>query len=377
MFFALHSRLVLLQYLYKRKRKMFNLETNVPRTIHDFSSLGRLASGGVVIEQEGVYYPEYILPDYRDSVDPTVAIGDEEDFGGVGSSRIDICSLNDNKGTKHKVVVYRANDGQDMPWVVRGTSLSTQPEGTVNATMSQLFMRLGFNVITIGPEIGSSLPQSQSAHNMHSILDEYERKGEVDTANVLYEGYSRGANIGIGFIAYALGFKRKVACSHLTDLTLALPVDLDVEGAKKALRFPQEIASLGISVLKVLPELPKRPRVAETFDISLNGLRQFYRTLKPLMSGEAGMMATKLPLDTQALIAFYGLSSWNDRDVYLEILKNYPNIRYLNPRGRHGRGVSIRSCQAIVRAFRGIRSQILDGVPIEEVDMNQDLAIAS
>ena len=355
---------------------MLNLETLPQRVFERTSTIVGLGSLASVIYREGIYYPDYVVPNYQDTTDPTLKIGTEEDFADIGTSRIDTWSMNDASNTGYRTAVYRVDDSKDMPWIVRGTALSTQPEGTINATMARLLMSQGFNVITIGPEVGSSLPQSQSAYNMHVILSEYEKLGEMDTQEVFYEGFSRGANIGLGFQLYQDQFKREVISSHLTDLALALPVSLDRQGVKKAANFPREIASLGLSVLKVLPELPDRPNVLETFDVSFSGLKQFYRTLIPLLSGEAGMMAARLQPDTKAIIAFYGLCSWNDRKVYQDILRNHTKISYVHPRGGHGRGVTIRSCEAIARPFGAVKKQLLEGVAICDVDLKNDLAIA-
>lgn len=318
--------------------------------------------------REGVFYPDYELPHYTSSVE----VGSEtfgkpeihEDYGTAWPVRL---SMNDEHGTEYEALYCQSAKPVSDIWVVKDCAWSTQVEG-LNTDVARRLMKLGFHVFIKGPEIGSSIPLSESAHNTHEILDYMSALGLMNSSKIAIEGYSRGSMIGFGTNAYAERFGRKIIYSNLTDPCVARPIKPDLETAKKAVTLPADLGLLGIAIAKGLVDGPRGKHIAKTVDFSLDGAVQFYRTGKPLMNGEAGKLADCTPLDMQATIAFFRRCRVNDAGLFRKILADRPGVRFVRPEGGHGGGIDSRIIGNIAVRFGRIADQLREGRSPEELD---------
>jgi hypothetical protein len=275
--------------------------------------------------------------------------------------------MNDEPGTKYRIMRCEADQPVSDIWVVKDTAWSTQVEGA-NVDVARKLMKLGFNVLIKGPEIGSSLPLSESAYNTHQILNAMEGLGYMDASSIAVEGYSRGSMIAFGTNAYAKQFGRKVLYSNLTDPCVAQPIQPDIETAKKAATLGLDIAMLEVAVLRSLTDLRRGRHLLKTIDPTPKGFLQFLRTGAPLMNGEAGKMATHTPQDMQATIAFFRRCRVNDAKTYEQILANRPGVRFVRPEGGHGGGLDKRIIGNVAVRFGRLAEQLEDGRNPAELD---------
>ena len=317
-------------------------------------------------------YEEYVLPDYQDiSGSPTITYGEGKQQSDYGVTYIDRVEMNDEAGTSYEVMRSISDKPVSDLWVIKDTAWSTQVNG-LNTDVARKLMQIGLNVMVKGPEIGSSVPLSQSAYNTHVVLDRYANLGDIDTEQFAIEGYSRGSMIAFGTNAYAERFNRTPLYSNLTDPCIALPVkvkNMDSATAKKAVALPMDLAMLGIAITKGLVHPTRGKHMLKTVDVSWDGAKQFYRTGKPLMNGEAGMMAANTPIDMQATIAFFRRCRANDEPVYREILGDKrPGVRFVSPEGGHGGGIDKRIIGNIAVRFGRLAGQLQDNRSPEEID---------
>ncbi|MDB5170608.1 MAG: hypothetical protein JWO35_302 [Candidatus Saccharibacteria bacterium] len=323
--------------------------------------------------EEGVLNQDqdYVLPIYTTEFDESKTTDEKpipQDEYGIAYPQT--WHVNDEAETKYKVVRYEASDPRSNMWVVKDTAWGTQPEG-LNTDVARKLMSLGFNVLIKGPEINSSLPLSQSAYHTHKLLDALSMLGYLESRFVTVEGYSRGSMIGFGTNAYAPLFDRKVLYSNLTDPCLARPIKLlppDIETVKKAVTLPWDISLLGASVLKGLADPRRGHHLARTVDISLEGAKQFVRTGKPLMNGEAGQMAGETPIDMQAIVAFFRLCRVNDAAVYRQKLAGRPGVRFVRPIDGHGGAIDKRIIGNVSLPFSRLGQQLIEGRTPDELD---------
>lgn len=317
-------------------------------------------------------YADYVLPTYHNEVNPNEVItGKGVPQDQYGTTYIDRLQMNDEAKTRYKVLRGLADNPISNVWVVKDTAWSTEVTG-LNEDVARQLMALGLNVLIKGPEINSSIPLSESAFNTHAVLDYYHKRGDLNAREIAIEGYSRGSMIGFGTIAYARQFGRKVLYSNLTDPCVALPIKvLDKEATKKLVTLPVDIGLLAIAAAQGVFDVrhPKRGlHLLKTIDVSKHGAGQFYRTGKPLMTGEAGMMAARTPHDMQATIAFFRRCRVNDAKVYQKILENRPGVRFVSPEGGHGGGIDSRIIGNIAVRFGRLAKQLDQGRTSEELD---------
>jgi hypothetical protein len=309
-------------------------------------------------------YEDYRLPSYESYADERhIDFGTPKQQDEYGTTYIDRWTMDDEFGTQYNVMRCLAAEPKTDVWVVKDTAWSTQVTG-LNTDVARKLMGLGFNVLIKGPEIGSSIPLSNSAFNTHQILDGLERRGDISASRIAVEGYSRGSMIGFGTNAYAESFDRDVLFSNLTDPCVALPVKVapfDAETAKKAATLPLDITMLGVAIAKGLSHPVRGRHIAQTIDPSWDGLKQFYRTGKPLMNGEAGMMAAKTPKDMKATIAFFRRCRVNDAPTYQAILADHPKVRFVRPEGGHGGGIDSRIIGNVAVRFGRLLEQLQEG----------------
>ena len=320
--------------------------------------------------EKGSFYPDYVLPDYESTVDAEHIrpIGEPKQHSSYGVVHMEEWPMNDEKSTRYRVARCIASRPISNVWVAKDTAWSTQPEGA-NIDVARKLMKLGFNVLVKGPEIGSSLPLSQSAYNTHQVLDTLQAMyGGVDTSFVAVEGYSRGSMIGFGTNAYAERFGRRIIYSNFTDPCVGRPITFDLETVKKAITLPLDIGMLEVAVAFSLADIHRGPHLLKTIDPTPKGLLQFIRTGAPLMNGEAGMMAAQTPLDMEATIAFFRRTRVNDEQLFRDILADRPGVRFVRPEGGHGNGLDKRVIGNIAVRFGRIAEQLAEGCAPDNLD---------
>ncbi|HVV26179.1 MAG TPA: hypothetical protein VHC21_04080 [Candidatus Saccharimonadales bacterium] len=316
------------------------------------------------------FYPDYELPDYDSAVDTAgiKPLGEPVPHQGYGTVYKEEWPMLDAAGTRYQVARCLAERPVSNVWVAKDTAWITQIEGA-NMDIARKLMKIGFNVLVKGPEIGSSIPLSQSAYHTHLVLDELQARDEaVDTSAVALEGYSRGSMIGFGTNAYAARFGRKIIYSNLTDPCVGRPIQRDLATVKKAVTLPADILMLELAVGRSLLDVRRGRHLLKTIDPTPKGLLQFVRTGWPLMNGEAGKMAARTPLDMQATIAFFRRCQVNDVDLYQEILADRPGVRFVRPEGGHGGGLDRRIIGNIAVRFSRLADQLAEGRAADELD---------
>lgn len=320
------------------------------------------------LQPGGDLYADYELPIYNSQVDIANIVNlPPQPHGELGTAYPQRIPMNDEAGTAYKVIRFEASNPQSDVWVVKDTAWGTQPEG-LNTDVARKLMSMGFNVIVKGPEINSSIPLSQSAWNTHAVLDAFHEKGYLDASHIAVEGYSRGSMVAFGTSAYAQRFGRNVLYLNLTDPCVALPIGIDFESAKKGLTLPIDIALLGASVVQSVIRPTRNKNLRGTVDLSREGMKQFARTGRALMSGEAGMMAARTPEDMHATIAFFRYCRVNDAKVYRRILGGRPDVRFVRPAGGHGGGLDERIIGNMAVRFGRLGGQLREGRKPEELD---------
>lgn len=350
------------------------LRTLPPDTMADSNESARLelVSSNPSPDEKGSLYDDYVLPAYASEVDTDhiVSRGKPTQHRDYGTTYPEEWPMLDEHDTRYHVTRCVAERPVSDLWVVKDTAWSTQPEGA-NTDIARKLMKLGLNVLIKGPEVGSSLPLSESAFNTHRVLDAMEELGHMDASAVALEGYSRGSMIAFGTNAYAEQFDRKILYSNLTDPCVALPIKVNVETAKKAVTLPADIAMLEFAILRGLAD-PRRGRhLVKTINPTPNGLIQFARTGWPLFNGEAGKMAARTPKDMQATIAFFRRCRVNDWQTYQRILADRPGVRFVRPEGGHGGGLDQRIIGNIAVRFGRLAEQLADGRSPDELDYHR------
>lgn len=314
-------------------------------------------------------YKDYELPIYDNLADvANVKLVDETEHIGLGVIYRENWTMSDENETAYEVLRCQTSNPRTDVWAVKDLAWSTQLEG-LNTDVARKIMRLGMNAIIKGPELQSAIKLSESAHNTHAILDGYQKLGYLDASHIAVEGYSRGSMIGFGTNAYAEQFNRKVIYSNLTDPCMALGIHADAETVKKAINLPQDIVLLGAAALQGIIENPHRGRhLIKTINFSPEGAAQFIRTGRHLLNGEAGMMASKTPMDMKATIAFFRHSEANDEKVYRQLLTGREGVRFVQPEGGHGGGIDSRIIGNVAVRLGRLVDQLEEGRSPEEID---------
>ena len=312
---------------------------------------------------------DYVLPEYDSEVDidDITLLGKPSRHRDYGTAYHEEWRMHDGHDTRYRIMRCEADEPISDIWVVKDTAWSTQVEGA-NVDVARKLMKLGFNVLIKGPEIGSSLPLSQSAFNTHKVLDAMEQDGRMDASRIAVEGYSRGSMIAFGTSAYAERFGRKVIYSNLTDPCVARPIQRDFETVKKAVTLPVDLAMLELAVAHSLTDPRRGIHLLKTIDPTPRGLLQFIRTGAPLMNGEAGKLAAQTPLDMQATIAFFRRCRVNDEKLYRHILADRPGVRFVRPEGGHGGGLDKRIIGNVAVRFGRLAEELESGQSPDNLD---------
>ncbi|MEI8338330.1 MAG: hypothetical protein WCF91_00155 [bacterium] len=319
-------------------------------------------------------YKDYQLPEYLHAADvANLQLVEEQEHTNLGTIFKEHWVMGDEAQTEYNVLRCEASEPRTDVWTVKDLAWSTQLEG-LNTDVARKIMRLGMNAIIKGSELHNSIKLSESAYNTHAILDGYQKLGYLDAKHIAVEGYSRGSMIGFGTNAYAEQFDRRVIYSNLTDPCMALGIHADAETVKKAISLPIDLGLLGAAALQGIIANPNRGRhLIKTIDFSPEGAAQFVRTGRHLLNGEAGMMATKTPLDMKATIAFFRLSEANDEPVYRQLLAGREGVRFVQPEGGHGGGIDSRIIGNVAVRMGRLVDQLAEGRSPDDINYQKIL----
>lgn len=320
-------------------------------------------NGGVLLEP---------LPDYDSVVTDIEPVKNgTTHHEGIGTTYLERWEMSDD----NSFLVLRGDPKKrltDVP-VVKDLAWGTQPLG-FNLDIALRFMQQGWPIIIKGPELGEAIPLSHSAHNTHEVLDVTDFRGFSEPGMATVEGYSRGAMIGFGTLAYASMYKRKVLYASLEDPCIAKKLEVSLESAKKLVEHgPTELLTLGYQVGRLLLRPKKAWHYRGSVNLSTDGIRQLYRTGDGVFSGEAGELARHFPDKGQATVGFLKNSMANDLELYGEILAGKTGITFLRPsdRGGHLVGMDERLIKQIIRPFAGLIDQLREGAQPDEIDYSQ------
>ena len=335
--------------------------------------------------------PEFILPNFGEDfyhddhgdVVPmplqTYEIGLESrtsletiDYEGIGTGWLERWVMSD--GTSFDVLLGQPKRLRTNVPVIEDTSWTTQVLG-FNEDSAREDMKLGLYHITKGPDRnGTSIPLSQSAHNTTVVLEEAAMIGYIDAENALVKGFSRGAMIGFGTIAYLEEKGVHVVYANLTDPCIASKFDLSIKHLLDMIENPTDVmteaGTLAIEALRLMSRPGRLWKYRKTVDLSLEGGRQLVGTGGPLFTGEAGYLAHHLPADTQATICFFLNSSANQQKVFKYILRDHDGVEYRHPKGGHLTGMNKTVLSSGGARFMGVVTQLESEVDPKDIDYN-------
>ncbi len=302
----------------------------------------------------------YELPSYDDVVIKRWQPDSKRVNDGVrGTIYTDVVTMTD--GHSYPVVMGLPRERQiDLP-VVFTTAWFTSTHGHNRHTLMR-FMEQGIPAILIGSEgthRHNRLPRlrscantlgtialSRSAHAMHAILDEVPASRGIDTTQVMLLGESRGAMVGMGFLAYAARYRRGVTYADLTAPCFPKKLELSdlpdmtrqvIEEPRQALRY---LGAFSVGRLLYYPS---------TFDLHPQALAHHVATAPALFSGEAGDMARLIPHHQRLHITTFLGDFASMPHVWDEIFADYPHFVHTSQEGAHLSIVDDDTLQAIQR----------------------------
>lgn len=292
-----------------------------------------------------------------------------ERYFGLGTVWLEEWQMSD--GVRNQILMAEPRKRRTDIAVAKNTAWGTQVRG-FNEDLARMFMQLGQPVVIIGPETGGSIPQSHSAHNTHKILDITEKLGLHEEKIAVVEGYSRGAMIGFGTLAYAARHKRKIIYANLTDPCMAHGIELNSRQLMETLDnfkdAPAELLTTAVQVGRLILNPVKLFHYKDSVDFSVAGFRQFYRTGRPLFTGEAGFLARHVPPDAQATVCFFRRSLANHQAEFIDILKEHDGIEIKRTGFGHTTGMDKRILGNIITRFSGLVDQLGAGVKPADID---------
>ena len=328
-------------------------------------------------QHEGLFLPEH----YQDNIRPlppalpqyeTVADVSRTEHietirhPGLGTIWRDQWYMSDGVG--YKVSIGRAERSKTDIAIVNETPLITQTKGyNEDVGLSQL--QLGYDFVLVGPEEGAEIPLSHSAHNTHAILDVLLKQGYFNEEWIALYGFSRGAEISFGNAAYADQHGRKILYAHLVDPYGAAPLEFSREQIEEFTDVAFTEATTAIQAVGTLLMNPLRAwHYRHSIDISLEGAKQFVRTAKSVLSGEAGELAYHFPDEAQGTVLFFGKKDGRRRRLFEEALAGKPGLEFAGiPRGHLVNMYKKVLGQTSVR-FAGLAQQLGAGVKPEDID---------
>lgn len=299
---------------------------------------------------------------------PTFDVAVDEDYcrpldvyhyDGIGTIWLEEWRL--TNGTRHQVMFGEPLHRRTDIVTVMDTTWGTQLRGW-NQDWARLFMRLGLPTLVKGPQLGSAVSLAQNANHSHAILDVTQRRGDYQDDTIMVRGFSLGAMIGFGTIAYASQYKRQVLYADLTDPGRARPFGPLAQEFKAWLPdYPLEVATSLHELGQLLLQPRRLQHYLNTFDISVDGLRQFIETGREVFSGDAGLLARHFPADNHATLALAD-NSWVNQG-YEEIFAPHPGVNIVRYRhlGHVAAALAPRVAQDTIRRLEAVAKQLHPG----------------
>lgn len=281
-------------------------------------------------------YSEQIpqIPEYFTMVENTHVRPTEIDHIDSGTLWLDRWRMDD--GTEYDVMIGHPKKLSVDILAANNTPLAAQVIGRPKLEASKL-MELGYRVAVIGPEIGTSLPLSHTVHNFQTILNKLDEKGDHEPRKVIITGESRGAMTAFGISQSNYRHNRHGVYYDITDPCYAEKINFTSPKAvlDSVLGLPNEIVCATKQMGHILLSGAEFATYTKTLDLSINGVLQLTRTGLPLLSGEAGALASGMPDDTMMHIRFFKSSIANHRNKYRQLLENKRGIVIEEQSGGH------------------------------------------
>ena len=343
----------------------------------DFESNERLQlEGGVSLSvaapERGPEYDNVTLlpmPKYHTEIDTSYRKSLHAEEKSYGKFWIE--EWRDSEGTYFDVGKFEPKRVRTDVALVEDTSLTTQVLG-FNTHGALGAMRLGMRALIKGPEKNKSIRQSQSAHNTHAMLNVTDAEGFSQPKIAIVKGFSRGAMLGMGTNAYSESFGRHILYSDLTDPCLARAVK-DM-GLLEMLGYVQYLPHETIGSTRMLTRIMLNPKLRKhymkTVDVSPKGAKQVWLNGAPLMNGEAGFMAERVPMDAEMHIRFFKGSLPNMRNDFKRRLAGRPGVVFEDRDGIHTSGANQETRLNTSGRLSGLVLQLSMGVKPEDIDFS-------
>ncbi len=204
------------------------------------------------------------------------------------------------------------------PWL-------TSPRG-YNRRMMLALMDCGFPVDLVSGEARDDhRPHlAKSAYNQLKIAELTSGEEGRDNEQLMVDGVSRAAMIGLGITAMAHQHNREVI--YTESIVPCFPRGLSAwRDGKDYLRFPVT----EVSALRHLGSLPFKILLhySRTFDTSPSALLRHIEAIPTLVSGVAGEFGDQLPEDTHATVTVFRGDIMSQGEAWEEKLARYPNMK--------------------------------------------------
>ena len=272
------------------------------------------------------------LPDYETGIDSSEITRSPELDCKYGEFWVHRSTMSD--GTKYENIIgipTQKNIGRAAIFTVAWFSNHT---AGYNFETARDAMKVGFTPILCSAELNSSIPLSHSAHNMHRNFNDTASMEAFNGQEPIVLGDSRGAMIGMGYIAYANQNKIEVPHSFMVDPCIAkklLPIK-----PKEVLEYAthsMEPYSLARQIGRL--SLTQSRHYLKTISPKLKWLAQQMRVGLPLFSGETGDFGRTISEDQSLDIVLFTQSAANHTTEWQEIFKDHDYVSLIMRRGTH------------------------------------------
>lgn len=302
-----------------------------------------------------------------------------------------------HNGRHYQVVTGEPREQHvDVP-VVFTTALGTGTNGHNKYTMDQL-LDAGYPVVMIGPEGGhTSWPRSkeslqrfvrnlltirlsETAENMHSILNVVDAKDTYTPKRAINIGESRGAMAGMGFKSRSDRFNREVLYSDLTAATFPQPT----RGGTAHLALLNTLLpnSMVLGNISVADAIKHPRRLLSSLDPNPHFLLHALATIPTLIQGDSGKLAREIDRDAKIHNTFFVNDAWCPAEGWQELFEDYPYVVNTLAPGNHMAIVQKKTQIARMRRLTGLRDELVannertDQIDWERVHMAGHLAVA-
>lgn len=277
--------------------------------------------------------------------------------------------------------------------------LSLGPEGVVMHFLLKS-MEAGLDGIVFGPErsqpditdqdemhaLASTLTFARSAHVSHLVCDHLAAVTSTDLEHMLWTGVSLGAMKGIAFSAFAPQRGRRMVYSHFVVPVCPYPIDRPTDGDLRRfnrsefgamVRLSSELLAhdvrsrvfrLNQNVARALrPGLVVRYARSVPRDSVSNVFTSGWRDA--VVSGDAGVAATKLPTTNLATFELFDLDEGYTTQDWTRRLGDRlgDRIRIVERHGRHTDALRLSHQNDRGRHLGRLLRQVRAGVPLEEL----------